>query len=190
MVSGGGIVTNFGGSASGTIVSGQDFLESGAVETSATVNRFGAEFIASGGTAIGVTASGLINLASGGVLSGTVTFGPFGQLQLADSQDFHNLVAGFSGINVQLDLQDITYVASGANATTINWTQLTSGASGSGTLTVSQGGHAANITLIGQYATGNFVISGDGGAGTLLIDPPLAADDSATVFVNPRHSEV
>ena len=56
----------------------------------------------------------------------------------------------------------------------------------SGTLTVADGAHTANITLLGQYATGNFVIAGDGGTGTLVTDPPIGAADSATALVNPH----
>ncbi len=86
-----------------------------------------------------------------------------------------------------MDLQDITYVASGGSgATTVSWTQLVSGSSGSGTLTVSGGGHVANITLLGQYATGNFSISSDGNGGTLVTDPPITPTDSATVLVKPH----
>ena len=74
-----------------------------------------------------------------------------------------------------------------SGATTVSWTQLVSGGAGSGTLTVTSGSHVANITLIGQYATGNFKLSNDGGGGTLIVDPPLTPTDSATVLVNPHH---
>ena len=108
-----------------------------------------------------------------------------GQLTLADSQVFSGLVAGFSSTTTKMDLQDITYVS---GATTVSWTQAVSGSNGSGTLTVSGGGHVANITLIGQYATGNFVLSNDGAGGTLVVDPPIGAADSATTVVNPHHA--
>ena len=70
-----------------------------------------------------------------------------------------------------LDLTNLAFVASGASATTVSWTQLTSGASASGTLSVSEGGHTANLTLLGQYMAGNFNIQADGLGGTLVTDP-------------------
>ena len=50
--------------------------------------------------------------------------------------------------------------------------QLTSGSTGSGTLTVTDGTPAttANITLLGQYAASNFNIQTDGHGGTLVLD--------------------
>jgi hypothetical protein len=42
----------------------------------------------------------------------------------------------------------------------------------SGTLTVSDGTHQANILLLSQYATGNFTKQGDGAGSTLITDPP------------------
>ena len=127
-----------------------------------------------------------MQVVSGGTVSGTVTFSGGGELVLQDSVQFGGLVAGF-GVPDSLDLLDIPYVASGASATTSGWVQLTSGANASGTLTVSEGGHVANITLLGQYVTSNFVISSGGATGTMVTDPPLMPTDSATVLVNLRH---
>jgi hypothetical protein len=123
---------------------------------------------------------------SGATFSGTVTFVSSGGLTLGNSQAFAGLVAGFSGTNVFMDLQDITYIGSGsAGATTVSWTQIvSSGANASGTLMVSGGGHSADLTLLGQYVTGNFSIFADSNGGTLVFDPPIAAADSATTLVN------
>ena len=190
-VAAGGIAANYGGSASGTLISsgGQDYLEFGVVlETGAVGVQRGAEFIESGGTASGVMISGgTVDLASGGVIGGKVTFVNSGQLTLVDLQDFHSLVAGFSSTTTKIDLQDITYVSGGATATTVSWSQQVSGVNGSGTLTVSQGSGFANIILLGQYSTANFIISGDGGGGTMVVDPPLVPTDSATTLINPHH---
>ncbi len=117
-------------------------------------------------------------------MSGIVTFVNSGQLTLAASQHFQGVVSGLSSTATELDLQDISYAA---GVTTLSWTQLVSGSNGSGTLTVSNGGHVANITLIGQYATNSFVISSDGSAGTMVVDPPLMPNDTAGVLVNPHH---
>jgi hypothetical protein len=73
----------------------------------------------------------------------------------------------------------------------LSWTQLTSGASASGTLTVSGGGNAANVTLLGQYVVGQFTKASDGHGGTLVGDPPVAVaqtDPGATGLVNPHHT--
>jgi hypothetical protein len=45
----------------------------------------------------------------------------------------------------------------------------------SGTLTVTDSTHIANIVLLGQYMTGNFHLTNDGHGGTLVTDPPAAA---------------
>ena len=89
-----------------------------------------------------------------------------------------------------MNLLDIPYVASGASATTSGWVQLTSGANASGTLTVSEGGHTANITLLGQYVAGNFHIQSDGLGGTLVTDLPVVAntDPNPLTLLNPQHA--
>ncbi len=120
---------------------------------------------------------------SGGTVSGAVTFSGGGELVLNDSVHFGGLVAGF-GVPDRLDLLDIPYVASGSGATTSGWTQLTSGANASGTLTVSEGGHVANITLLGQYTAANFHIQSDGLGGTLVTDPPVS---SSTALLTTPH---
>jgi hypothetical protein len=48
----------------------------------------------------------------------------------------------------------------------------------SGTLTVSDSIHTANVTLLGQYVTANFTKASDGHGGTLIGDPPLAITDT------------
>ena len=79
-------------------------------------------------------------------------------------------------------MRDIAFTS----ATTLSWTQVTSGASASGTLTVSGGGNVANITLLGQYMTGQFTSGGDGFGGTLVGDPPVVAQTSNTLV--PAHT--
>jgi len=56
-----------------------------------------------------------------------------------------------------MDLRDIAFISA---ATSVNWQQLTSGSTASGTLTVTDDTPAttARITLIGQYLEGNFHI--------------------------------
>jgi hypothetical protein len=92
---------------------------------------------------------------------------------LDDAIGFGGLVAGFGGAAL-LDLGNVPFVASGSSATTAIWTQLTSGATASGSLMVGDGTLAttANITLLGTYLAGSFAVQGDGRGGTLVIDPP------------------
>jgi hypothetical protein len=54
-----------------------------------------------------------------------------------------------------------------------SWTQLTSGASASGTLTVKEGASSMTLTLVGSYTSGNFSVTSDGHSGTLVTDPPV-----------------
>jgi len=98
-----------------------------------------------------------------------------GTLQLDDSVHFGGLVAGFDASDF-MDPADIPFIS---GTTAVNWMQLTSGSTGSGTLTVTDGTPAttANITLLGQYAASNFNIQTDGHGGTLVLDPPVSSSD-------------
>ena len=60
---------------------------------------------------------------------------------------------------------DLPNVAFGAN-TTLAYLQNAGGAGG--TLTVSDGRHAASIALFGSYIAGSFAIAADGHGGTLV----------------------
>jgi hypothetical protein len=95
-------------------------------------------------------------------------------LQLDDSQHFNGLISGFA-IPDQLDLRDIVY---GSN-TTVAFAEAPSNTSG--TLTVTDGIHSANLTLLGQYVTGNFNFTSDGAGGTIVTDPPVPLAGRAIV---------
>jgi autotransporter passenger strand-loop-strand repeat protein len=140
-----------GGSANATTLSGgfQDVLP-GAVASGTTITGSGYEYVFSGGTASGTTlSSGTFEVASGGATgSGAVSFAGGGTFQLDDSLHFGGLVAGFLSATEHLDLADIPYVP---GSTRMNWSS--SGGANSGTLTVTEGGHSASLTLLGQYAT-------------------------------------
>src|SRR5262249_8383936 len=91
-----------------------------------------------------------------------------GLLQLDDSQHFHGLVAGFaspSGVTEKIDLRDIPF----SNKTKLSFTEAQNHLSG--TLTVTDGTHTANLTLLGQYSAANFHLASDGQGGTVVTDP-------------------
>ncbi len=88
-------------------------------------------------------------------------------LKVDHAADFSGAVAGFDGSDV-LDLADVAF---GKN-TTLGYAANSSNTGG--TLTVSDGAHTANITLLGQYMAGSFVMSADGFGGTHIQDPPPA----------------
>jgi autotransporter passenger strand-loop-strand repeat protein len=164
-----------GGVASGTTVSNSIlFVQSGGADVGTHIDSAGFELVSSGGvTSSAVISGGTLEVASGGSTgSSAVTFATSGGgiLQLDDSAHFGGLVAGFGQPDL-LDLRDITF----GSSTTLSWTQLTPGASGSGTLTVSGGNHVANLTLLGQYTVGQFTSASDGHGGTLVGDPPVVA---------------
>jgi hypothetical protein len=49
-----------------------------------------------------------------------------------------------------------------------------------GTLTVSDGLHAQNVALLGQYMASSFVMASDGHGGTLITDPPASQQQLLT----------
>ena len=89
--------------------------------------------------------------------------GSGGLLKLDNSARFYGTVSGLAPGN-SLDLGDIAYQGSA----TPGYTPIGSSA---GILTVSEGNHAANVLLLGNYAAGSFVASNDGHGGTLITDP-------------------
>jgi hypothetical protein len=127
---------------------------------------------------------------SGGVLdfarffNEAVTFtGSEGVLELARSQIYGGSISGFSKTGgTSLDLRDIAFVSPG-EATF-------SGTATSGVLTVSDGTHAAHISLVGDYLASAFVCASDGDGGVIVNDPappapaaPTCASASSRAFV-------
>ena len=90
---------------------------------------------------------------------------------LDQSVNFHGVISGF-GVPGSLDLRDIAF----SSATTLGFVE--AGDNLSGTLTVSDGTHTANIALLGQYVAGNFTKQSDGNGGTLITDPPVVGQYS------------
>jgi autotransporter passenger strand-loop-strand repeat protein len=185
---GGRVFLYSGGSANGTVISNGGRMDadsggtvsgttvlSGGVENDygsalgITVSSGGAEHVLSGAVLSGATISGgLVDIQSGGT-AGTsqINFtSAGGTLQLGDSVHFNGVISGF-GVPGGIDLRDIAFGV----GTTLGFTE--AGDNLSGTLTVSDGTHTANITLLGQYVAGNFTKQSDGNGGTLITDPPV-----------------
>jgi autotransporter passenger strand-loop-strand repeat protein len=158
-------IVSSGGIAFGTVVNngGEQIVASGGVAFSDTV--YGYELVQAGGEDTAVTiSSGTFEVASGGSTGGNpVTFDGGGKLVLDASASFGGLVAGF-GFGAYLDLADISF----GSGTSVAFTEAASNTSG--TLTVTDGTHTANIALLGQYITNQFATANDGNGGTLITE--------------------
>ena len=171
-------------SAGSAMLVDNSVANSGIIETSGTLDVLGL-----------VSGDGVVKIDSGGTLefgsasSSTVTFAndsaTTGILVLDDSQEFTGQIVGFAGDGTAansnlIDLKDIDF----SHLTQEIYTENSSG----GTLTLSDGTHAANIDFIGKFVIENFTLSNDGSGGVLIIDSPVqsassggAADTSGTV---------
>jgi hypothetical protein len=89
--------------------------------------------------------------------------GSSGKLLLEESATFAGAVSGFGAKNGI----DLSQVAFGAN-TTLGYAENASQTGG--TLTVTDGTHAANIALLGNYMTSTLVTGADGHGGTLITE--------------------
>jgi hypothetical protein len=125
----------------------------------------------SGGTAAATTISGGTLEVTSGANGGNVTFASGGILQLDSLMAFGGTISGFT-LGDEIDLRGLAYTS---GTTNLSWTQLTSGANASGTLTVSSGAAVETLTLLGQYTAANFSATSDGFGGTLVTDPPVSS---------------
>ncbi|MDA9430599.1 hypothetical protein XH88_02140, partial [Bradyrhizobium sp. CCBAU 51627] len=103
--------------------------------------------------------------------------GSSGTLQLDDAADFSGTVAGMAGTDT-LDLRDISFGCSTKLGYTAN------AANTGGTLSLSDGTHAAEISLLGQYVASSFVTYGDGQGGTQIQLHP----DPVAMLAHPQHA--
>ena len=157
-------------------------IASGGMTSAVTVDTGGTEYVSSGGSASATTLSGgeLEVASSGSIGAGPVTFTSAGGiLQLDASQSFHGLISGFgspAGVTEDIDLRDIKF----SKRTKMSFTEASNNLSG--TLTITDGTHTATLTLLGQYAAGNFHLASDGHGGTLVTDPPLVGSAANPVL--------
>jgi hypothetical protein len=111
-----------------------------------------------------------LEVVSGGS-AGAVLFGDSGTLRLDALMAFGGTISGFH-LGDEIDLRSLGFTS---GVTTLSWTQLTSGANASGTLTVlSSGAAVENLTLLRQYSQASFSATSDGFGGTLITDPPVS----------------
>jgi autotransporter passenger strand-loop-strand repeat protein len=191
-VSGGAQVV-YGAAAGTTLASGgiQDVF-SGGVASSTSIDSGGYEYVAAGGAVSGATISGgTLELTAGAIDGGApITFATSGggTLRLDDAAVFGGLIAGFGEPDL-IDLSDVVYRATSIpleQKTSVTFTEAANNTSG--TLTVTDGLHTANLTLLGQYVTAQFTLASDGHGGTFVGDPPLTAmtDPSPETLVASR----
>jgi autotransporter passenger strand-loop-strand repeat protein len=163
---------DYGTVSGGTIISsGEQIVEAGAAASGMIVDSGGLEYLVSGGTAAATTISGGTLEVTSGVSGGNVTFASGGILQLDSLMAFGGTISGFH-LGDEIDLRSLGFTS---GTTNLSWTQLTSGANGSGTLTVSSGAAVETLTLLGQYTAANFSATSDGFGGTLITDPPVSS---------------
>ncbi len=170
------------GIASGATVSsgGTERVFSGGTTIGTIVDTGGFEIVSSGGTASATTLrGGTLEVASGGSTGGPITFtNAGGDLQLDDSQHFPGLIAGFaspSGVTEEIDLRDIAFGRRTHATFREDRNHL------SGTLTVTDGTHTANLTLLGQYSTAMFHLASDGHGETMITDPMVGSAGHAVL---------
>ena len=164
--------TDYGTVSGGTIISsGEQIVEAGAAASNMTVDSGGLDYLVSGGTAAATTISGGTLEVTSGANGGNVTFASGGILQLDSLVAFGGTISGFH-LGDAIDLRSLGFTS---GTTNLSWTQLTSGANASGTLTVSSGAAVETLTLLGQYTAANFSATSDGFGGTLITDPPASS---------------
>ncbi|HEV2334846.1 MAG TPA: hypothetical protein VGS13_05080 [Stellaceae bacterium] len=143
-----------------------------------TVDSGGSLVVSSGGKASGGTIhGGLMEVTSSGTASGTVSFLSGGTLQLDTTTGFTGKLKGFAASD-RIDLRNIAF----GSSTTRRFTEAASGTSG--TLTVTDGTHTIQLTLLGSHKTTNFTLASDNHNGTLVTDPPTAAGARQTTFAD------
>jgi hypothetical protein len=135
-----------------------------AVENSGVLWANGANLTVHGdvsgnGTAI-IDGSGTIDFAAASSANVVFGAGAAGTLKLEDSFHFNGTISGFNGA----DAIDLTNVNSATAAITYHENAQGTG----GVLTVSDGTHAAQLSLLGQYSAANFDIVPDHAQGALI----------------------
>jgi len=159
----------------------QDLNGDGVINTSSTILEISGKVVLNlSNTTQAATIDAGATLELSGAASGSITFkASTGNLVLDHASQFTGTLVGLTGDGTasnsnHIDLKDIAY-GSGTSASF-------SGNAAGGVLTVVDAqNHAAHISLTGDYTGSTFNISNDGTGGTLVIDPPKASFDFASV---------
>jgi len=181
-----------GGLATGTVINGgNEQVLSGGTAAGATVEGGGFLVVSSGGSVNGATISSATTEIQSGGLTGAnpITYAGGAALVLDASANFSGTIAGFTGGDF-LDLKDIAF----GSITSMNFVE--AGNNLSGTLTVTDGSHTANLTLLGNYSLSQFTSASDGHGGTVITDPPASSPvlwgqnpDADALLLKPTTSE-
>jgi hypothetical protein len=163
--------------------------------------------VTNGGTLFAQDLGDLVEIASGAVVNGGVALvgdgivdiagslsNGSGGLEIADTightSAYSGRVSGFGGSGHSNTAQFIDLVSvTSAGLITSSYVSAIGNTSGTlfistgGTLTVSDGRHAASIALLGTYMAGSFVATADGYGGTLVTE---AQPHEQTLLAHPR----
>jgi autotransporter passenger strand-loop-strand repeat protein len=175
------IVSSGGGAGGLTVSSGGVAIISNGGSADSTLLAGGYELVESGGVESNVTISaGTVEVANGGAIAsgGQVQFAGSGTLVFDGGTGFGWTVAGL-GMADEIDLQNVAFVAPTSkkgNGSRLSFTEAISNQSG--TLTVTDGVHSANIELLGSYIASDFAAASDGHGGTVVT---LVGTTSATL---------
>ena len=186
-------IVSSGGAATGLVISsGGIAVVSSGGSAGATELEGGYELVASGGIVSGATISGgTLEVASGGAIAHSVVeFAGAGTLQLDGGTGSGWLVAGFN-TGDQIDFRDIAFTGGttstkGKKGAKGEVTFKEAASNMSGTLTVTDGTHTANITLLGQYTAASFTAASDGHGGTIITGVSPSADASSAMLAVPH----
>lgn len=155
----------YGSDADATIFGGtQDVW---GIATNATVvSSAGVQNVLAGGLARNSTIEGFatVHVFAGGALDNVTFRGASVGLVLDEGSSFTGSISGWNSFGM-IDLGGIQF----ADGTTLGYAA-SSDQSG-GILTVSDGTHAAALSLLGQYTAADFAIASDGHGGTSVYDP-------------------
>jgi autotransporter passenger strand-loop-strand repeat protein len=176
LVSGGGVDAF-------ALLRGMQLVQNGGQAIGTDVRAGGQEVVQAGGLARGVVIDGgLVEVQAGGTASVSFDNVNGGVLQLDASQSFVGDIARFASppfVTEEIDLRDIAF---GPN-TKLAFIEAPTGTSG--TLTVTDGTHIADLTLLGQYSTADFHLASDGHGGTIVTDPSLVGSAASPVLAPP-----
>jgi trimeric autotransporter adhesin len=174
IIGSGGLEAVFGIDRGGTISHGTQYDY--VTVSGGTIISGGEQIVEAGAVASGmiVDSGGTLEVTSG-ASGGNVTFASGGILELDSLVAFGGTISGFH-LGDEIDLRSLGFTS---GTTNLSWTQLTSGANASGTLTVSSGAAVETLTLLGQYTAANFSATSDGAGGTLVTGSADAGDVEA-----------